>query len=75
MDVSDEQSVTAALEATVLRFGGLDIVVNNAGLASSAPLLETEAADYDRLHAVMARGSFLVSRASGPRARRAGRRR
>ena len=40
----------------------LDIVVNNAGLASSAPLLETEAADYDRLHAVMARGSFLVSR-------------
>jgi rhamnulose-1-phosphate aldolase/alcohol dehydrogenase len=62
VDVADEQSVTAALEATVLRFGGLDIVVNNAGLASSAPLLETEAADYDRLHTVMARGSFLVSR-------------
>jgi rhamnulose-1-phosphate aldolase/alcohol dehydrogenase len=62
VDVSEEQSVTAALEATVLRFGGLDIVVNNAGFASSAPLLETETADYDRLHAVMARGSFLVSR-------------
>jgi NAD(P)-dependent dehydrogenase (short-subunit alcohol dehydrogenase family) len=62
VDVSDEQSVAAALDATVLRFGGLDIVVNNAGLASSAPLLETEAPDYDRLHAVMARGSFLVSR-------------
>jgi rhamnulose-1-phosphate aldolase/alcohol dehydrogenase len=62
VDVSDEQSVTEALAATVLRFGGLDIVVNNAGLASSAPLLETDAADYDRLHAVMARGSFLVSR-------------
>jgi rhamnulose-1-phosphate aldolase/alcohol dehydrogenase len=62
VDVSDEQSVTAALDATALRFGGVDIVVNNAGLASSAPLLETEAADYDRLHAVMARGSFLVSR-------------
>jgi rhamnulose-1-phosphate aldolase/alcohol dehydrogenase len=64
VDVSDEQSVAAALEATVLRFGGVDIVVNNAGLASSAPLLETEAADYDRLHSVMARGSFLVSRAA-----------
>jgi rhamnulose-1-phosphate aldolase/alcohol dehydrogenase len=62
VDVSDEQSVAAALDATVLRFGGLDIVVNNAGLASSAPLLETETADYDRLHTVMARGSFLVSR-------------
>ena len=49
VDVSDEQSVTAALDATALRFGGVDIVVNNAGLASSAPLLETEAADYDRL--------------------------
>ena len=64
VDVSDEQSVLAALEAAVLRFGGLDIVVNNAGLASSAPLLETVAADFDRLHAVMARGSFLVSRAT-----------
>jgi rhamnulose-1-phosphate aldolase/alcohol dehydrogenase len=64
VDVTDERSVSDALEATSLRFGGVDIVVNNAGLASSAPLLETEAADYDRLHAVMARGSFLVSRAA-----------
>ena len=62
VDVSEEQSVSAALAATALRFGGIDIVVNNAGLASSAPLLETETADYDRLHNVMARGSFLVSR-------------
>jgi rhamnulose-1-phosphate aldolase/alcohol dehydrogenase len=62
-DVTDEQSVSAALEATVLRFGGVDVVVNNAGLASSAPLVETDPADYDRLHSVMARGSFLVSRA------------
>ncbi len=64
VDVADEQSVTAALEEAVLRFGGVDLVVNNAGLASSAPLLETETADYDRLHSVMARGSFLVSRAA-----------
>ena len=64
LNVADERSVADALDATVLRFGGVDIVVNNAGLASSAPLLETELADYDRLHSVMARGSFLVSRAA-----------
>jgi rhamnulose-1-phosphate aldolase/alcohol dehydrogenase len=64
VDVADEGSVAAALQATSLRFGGVDVVVNNAGLASSAPLLETEPAQYDRLHAVMARGSFLVSRAA-----------
>jgi rhamnulose-1-phosphate aldolase/alcohol dehydrogenase len=64
LDVADEDSVAAALEATCLRFGGVDIVVNNAGLASSAPLLETATEDYDRLHAVMARGSLLVSRAA-----------
>ena len=64
VDVADEGSVADALRATSLRFGGVDIVVNNAGLASSAPLLETDPADYDRLQAVMARGSFLVSRAA-----------
>ena len=64
VDVSDETSVLEALQAACLRFGGLDIVVNNAGLASSAPLLETEIADFDRLHSVMGRGAFLVSRAA-----------
>jgi rhamnulose-1-phosphate aldolase/alcohol dehydrogenase len=64
VDVADEGSVGDALVAACLRFGGVDIVVNNAGLASSAPLLETETSDYDRLHSVMARGSFLVSRAA-----------
>jgi rhamnulose-1-phosphate aldolase/alcohol dehydrogenase len=64
VDVSDEASVDRALEETASRFGGVDIVVNNAGLASSAPLLETDPSDYDRLQAVMARGSFLVSRAA-----------
>jgi rhamnulose-1-phosphate aldolase/alcohol dehydrogenase len=64
VDVADEQSVGAAFEAACLRFGGVDIVVNNAGIASSAPLLETETSDFDHLHSVMARGSFLVSRAA-----------
>jgi NAD(P)-dependent dehydrogenase (short-subunit alcohol dehydrogenase family) len=64
VDVTDEESVARAFAATGLRFGGVDIVVNNAGLASAAPLVETEAAEFDRLHAVMGRGSFLVSRAA-----------
>jgi NAD(P)-dependent dehydrogenase (short-subunit alcohol dehydrogenase family) len=64
VDVSDAESVARGVEAAVLRFGGLDIVVNNAGLPGPAPLFETEPADYDRLYGVMARGSFLVSRAA-----------
>ena len=62
MDVTDEDAVAAAFAAAVLAFGGVDLVVNNAGLSISRPLLETTAADWDRQHDVMARGSFLVSR-------------
>ncbi len=63
-DVTDEDAVQAAIDATVLAFGGIDIVVNNAGLSLSKSLLETTAADWDLQHDVMARGSFLVSRAA-----------
>ncbi len=63
-DVSDETSVDEALLAACLAFGGVDLVVNNAGLSLSKPLLETTAADWDRQHDVMAKGSFLVSRAA-----------
>jgi rhamnulose-1-phosphate aldolase/alcohol dehydrogenase len=61
-DVSDEAAVRAALDAGVLAFGGVDLVVNNAGLSLSRPLLETTAQDWDVQHDVMAKGSFLVSR-------------
>jgi rhamnulose-1-phosphate aldolase/alcohol dehydrogenase len=61
-DVTDEADVTRAVREAALAFGGVDLVVNNAGLSISRPLLETTAADWDRQHAVMARGSFLVSR-------------
>ena len=61
-DVTDESQVAAALQRAVLAFGGVDLVVNNAGLSISKPLLETTAADWDLQHDVMARGSFLVSR-------------
>ncbi|HLT60231.1 MAG TPA: bifunctional aldolase/short-chain dehydrogenase [Microlunatus sp.] len=63
-DVTDPEQVQAAVDATVLAFGGLDLVVNNAGLSVSKPLTETTEADWDLQHNVMAKGSFLVSRAA-----------
>ena len=61
-DVTDEDQVAAAVAAAALAFGGVDLVVNNAGLSISKPLTETTMADWDTQHDVMARGSFLVSR-------------
>jgi rhamnulose-1-phosphate aldolase/alcohol dehydrogenase len=61
-DVTDENAVADAFGAAALAFGGVDLVVNNAGLSISKPLLETTLADWDLQHDVMARGSFLVSR-------------
>jgi rhamnulose-1-phosphate aldolase/alcohol dehydrogenase len=61
-DVSDGEAVAAAFRAAALAFGGVDLVVNNAGLSISKPLLETTEQDWDLQHDVMAKGSFLVSR-------------
>ncbi|MFC4111249.1 bifunctional aldolase/short-chain dehydrogenase [Nonomuraea zeae] len=62
VDVTSEEQIAAAVRAGVLAFGGVDLVVNNAGLSLSRSLLETTLADWDLQHDVMARGSFLVSR-------------
>jgi rhamnulose-1-phosphate aldolase/alcohol dehydrogenase len=64
MDVSDAAAVGAGFDDAVLAFGGVDIVVNNAGLSISEPLLDTTVEVWDRQHDVMARGSFLVSQAA-----------
>ncbi|QCW49648.1 bifunctional aldolase/short-chain dehydrogenase [Nocardioides dongxiaopingii] len=63
-DVSQEGAVQAMVDAAVLAFGGVDLVVNNAGLSLSKSLLETTEADWDLQHNVMAKGSFLVSKAA-----------
>ena len=62
IDVTDEAAIIAALNAAVVAFGGVDLIVNNAGLSLSKPLLETTQKDWDLQHNVMARGSFLVAR-------------
>ncbi|MCW2916912.1 MAG: short-chain dehydrogenase [Actinomycetia bacterium] len=62
VDVTSEEQIAVAFQAAVLAFGGVDLIVNNAGLSISKPLADTTAADWDLQHDVMARGSFLVSR-------------
>jgi rhamnulose-1-phosphate aldolase/alcohol dehydrogenase len=61
-DVTSADAIVESLRDAVLAFGGVDLVVNNAGLSISKPLLETTEADWDLQHDVMAKGSFLVSR-------------
>jgi len=61
-DVTSEDSVRAAFTAAVEAFGGLDIVISNAGVASSAAIEETTLAEWERNHAILGTGYFLVAR-------------
>lgn len=63
-NVTSEADIRAGIQEALLQFGGLDLIVNNAGLSISKPLLETTEADWDLQHDVMAKGSFLVSKAA-----------
>ena len=63
-DVSDEASVAAMFAEVEGRFGGLDVLVHCAGVIHEAPLLETEAAAFDRVIAINLRGSFLAGKAA-----------
>lgn len=62
MDVTKEAEVSAAIQAGVLAFGGLDIIVNNAGLASSSPFEETTLDKWNLNMNVLVTGYFLVAR-------------
>jgi len=61
-DVTSEDDIKEAFTTAALAFGGVDLLVNNAGISISKPLLETTAKDWDLQHDIMARGSFLASR-------------
>jgi len=61
-DVRSEEAVVAAFAGTVEAFGGVDIVVSNAGVASSAAIEETTLAEWERNHAILGTGYFLVAR-------------
>lgn len=62
MDVTDEDAVAAGFRDAALAYGGVDIVVSNAGVASSAPIEDTSLDLWERDQGVLARGYFLVAR-------------
>ncbi|HLO98948.1 MAG TPA: bifunctional aldolase/short-chain dehydrogenase [Fimbriimonas sp.] len=62
VDVTSEDQVAAAFTAATLAYGGVDLVVNNAGIASSAPIEETTLEVWDKNHAILSTGYFLISR-------------
>lgn len=65
-DVTDEAQVQAAFDACAREFGGLDVLVANAGIASSAPIEETTVALWRKNYDVLAEGYFLTARAAFP---------
>jgi citronellol/citronellal dehydrogenase len=71
VDVREEASVLAAVEATVARFGGIDICVNNASAISLTGTLATDMKRYDLMNQINARGTYLTSKACIPHLKQA----
>jgi citronellol/citronellal dehydrogenase len=70
-DVRDEAQVRAAIDKTEERFGGLDIVVNNASAISLTPVADTDMRRFDLMHQINTRGTFMVSKYAIPHLARA----
>jgi citronellol/citronellal dehydrogenase len=68
-DIRDESQVTAAVAQTVDRFGGIDIVLNNASAINLSPMRDLEVKRYDLMQDINARGTFVVTRACLPHLR------
>jgi citronellol/citronellal dehydrogenase len=66
LDVRDEAQVKAAIDAAVARFGGLDIVVNNASAVARTPVAETDMRRFDLMHQINTRGTFMVCKYAIP---------
>ena len=62
MDVTNSNTIEAAYEAACLAFGGVDIIVNNAGISLSKPLTEHTVGDWDKIYDILVKGQFLVSK-------------
>ena len=70
LDVRDADAIDEAIATAVARFGGLDILINNASAIFRTPVEETEPKRYDLMHSINVRGTFLVSRAAIPHLRK-----
>jgi citronellol/citronellal dehydrogenase len=66
VDVRDEAAVKAAIDETAARFGGIDIVVNNASAIQLTPVAQTDMRRFDLMHQINARGTFMVSKYALP---------
>jgi citronellol/citronellal dehydrogenase len=66
VDVRDEAAVKAAIDATAQKFGGINIVVNNASAVSRTPVAETDMKRYDLMQAINTRGTFMVCKYAIP---------
>src|SRR5205814_1452029 len=62
LDVCSESSVENALAEASLAFGGVDIIVNNAGISISKPIAEHSIEDWDKLYDILVKGQFMVSK-------------
>jgi len=62
LDVTDEASIVQAFEEASLAFGGVDIIINNAGISISKSLTDHTTADWDKLYDILVKGQFLVSK-------------
>ncbi|MEV8435982.1 SDR family oxidoreductase [Actinosynnema sp. NPDC051121] len=71
-DVADEHDMTAAFDTVEAEFGGIDVVVNTAGIMVLAPIAELDLDDLDRVHRTNIRGTFVVSQQAARRLRRGG---
>ncbi|MCO8270395.1 SDR family oxidoreductase [Actinoplanes sp. TRM 88003] len=71
-DVADEQAMTAMFDAAEERFGGVDVVVNPAGIMLLAPVVDMKLDDFDRMMRTNVRGAFVVSQLAARRLRRGG---
>jgi rhamnulose-1-phosphate aldolase/alcohol dehydrogenase len=62
LNVTDEQSIASAFQEASLAFGGVDIIVNNAGISISKPIADHSIEDWDKLYDILVKGQFMVSK-------------
>jgi rhamnulose-1-phosphate aldolase/alcohol dehydrogenase len=63
LDVTNKETIAKAMDNAALAFGGVDIIVNNAGISTSKPIEDHTIADWDKLYDILVKGQFLVSQA------------
>ncbi|GMR46257.1 hypothetical protein PMAYCL1PPCAC_16452, partial [Pristionchus mayeri] len=74
VDVRDQASIQKCIDATVAKFGGIDILINNASAISLTDTIDTDMKKYDLMHSINTRGTFLFTKLCLPHLRESARR-